>query len=468
MPPRPAGNEMPGPGVRAAIYCRISKADEGDMTKTDDQERICRDLADRLGWEVHGDVYTDHSKSAWQKNRKRPAWDQMLADVKAGKVNGIITYHGDRLVRRPEDLADLIRLADSKGVRLASPNGTRNLDNERLEPWIRAAFAEEESQRLSERRKAQYERWRRQGKVRAGGRGGRAFGFGKDGVTHVPAECGVIREAAARVLAAESLGSVVRDLTARGVLTTAGNPWTHKTLGRLLARPRLAGLMPDGESRAAWEPVLGRETWELLRLALDVKAAGFTRATSAPRWLLSGIVTCGACGSRLKANGVKDRSGAIVTGYACRKPGCRKVHRNAAHLDAYASAAVVARLAHPLNPRPDAPAEPGHGAEWAALAAERGRTGVLLADYAGGNAALLLQRLDAIDERMAQLRELADTSQRDRLLSRYRGITLKQFAALPLGVRRSLVRATVTVTVLPAPPRGPGFHPQDVRVEPVP
>ena len=28
----------------------------------------------------------------------------MLADIEAGKINGIVVYHGDRLVRRPTDL----------------------------------------------------------------------------------------------------------------------------------------------------------------------------------------------------------------------------------------------------------------------------------------------------------------------------------------------------------------------------
>jgi hypothetical protein len=65
------------------------------------------------------------------------------------------------------------------------------------------------------------------------------------------------------------------------------------------------------------------------------------------------------------------------------------------------------------------------------------------------------------------MRELEAGDARSRLLARYRGLTRAQWKALPLEVRRSLVRATVTVTVLPASKRGPGFRPQDARVEPV-
>ena len=58
----------------------------------------------------------------------------------------------------------------------------------------------------------------------------------------------------------------------------------------------MAGLMPDGESAGAWEPVLDRETWERVCLVLDAKAAGFSYASNARRWLLSGIAVCGVRG----------------------------------------------------------------------------------------------------------------------------------------------------------------------------
>lgn len=476
MPSSRTGNSGP---VQAGIYCRISKADEGDYVKTDDQERICRDVADRLGWEVaegvghpHPDgIYTDHSKSAWQKNRKRPAWNRMLADVDSGKINGIVVYHGDRLVRRPEDLADLMRLASNKGVKLASPSGTRNLDTERLEPWIRAAFAEEESQRLSERRKAQYERWRRGGRVRPGGPGGRSFGFESDNLTPRPAEFELVREAAQRVLAGESPYAVARDWNARGLTPTTGKPWRSGNLGPMLALPRYAGLMPDGESAAAWPAALDRETWERVRMVLEAKGATYQGHTNVRRWLLSGIALCGVCGQTLAAMwSRRDAARGIgaVAGYACRHPGCRKVLRNAEHLDAFVSAAVIAVLANPLNAEGrTVPVD--HAAEWAILDRERAETGALLADYksSAGRARSLLARLDVIDERMTQLRELAAGDGRARLLERYAGITRQQWEKeLTLDVRRALVAACFRVVVLPASGRGPGFRVQDVRLDP--
>lgn len=445
--------------VRAGIYTRISLAVLGDNTKVDDQERICRALAGQLGWEVT-DVYCDHSKSAWQKNRKRPAWNRMLADVDSGRINAIIVYHGDRLVRRPEDLADLIRLADSKGVKLANPTGMYDLDKSRLEPWIRAAFAEEESQRTSERRKDQYRRWRAEGRVRPGGRGGRPYGFETDGITHIPAETTVIREMAERVLAGEPTGAIARGVSARGARTPTGAPFSHATVRKMLARPRLAGLMPDGENKGAWEPVLDRETWEQVRRLLDTKASRHTHATNARRWLLSGIAVCGACGQPLAIK-TENRPGK-VNGYRCVTPGCRRVQRSQPVLDEYIITRTLTRLSDPRNPPGRVPRR-GAG-EWKALAAERARVEQMLGDHTQGRADLLMKRLGSIDARLAQLRELAAGDASARLLGKHTGLTRERWDTLPLATRRALIAACFTVTVLPASKRGPGFRTGDVRL----
>jgi DNA invertase Pin-like site-specific DNA recombinase len=465
MPSRNSDNSGP---VQAGIYTRMSLVVMNDKTKVEDQELISRDLARNRGWEV-ADVYCDNSRSAWQKKRKRPAWDQMLADVEAGKITAIIVYHGDRLVRQPYDLETLLNLADAKGIQLASPTGTRDLDDasDRFVLRILTAQACMESDNTSRRRKSQYERWRREGRVRPGGRGGRAYGFSTDGATLIKDECEIIREMAQRVLRGETVGKIARDVSARGARTPAGGEFSHGTVRKMLARPRYAGLMPDGVSAAAWEPVLDRETWERVCVALEAKAAGYGNATNARKWLLSGIARC-QCGEPLQVNPSKGRGGAdYVTGYACRT-GCRKTYRSAVHLDAYVSAIVVARLGLEDNPRPEMPA-PDHAPEWAALTRERAETEALLGNYraSAGRAPMLMRRLDAIDARMAELREVADTSSRDRLITQYRGISLEEFRGLPLDVRRAVVAATVTVTVLPASKRGPGFRTEDVHVVPV-
>jgi len=467
---------MPGSGLRAAIYTRMSYVLDDDQTKVRDQERIARDLAAARGIDIIEPAFCDNNRSAWRADRRRPGWDAMLAAVADGTVNVIITYHGDRLIRQPRDLETLIELADSRKVRVISVAGTRDLDSadDRFILRIEAAQACKSSDDSSRRKKAQYERWRRGGRAQAAVAGGRRMGYTPDGMRLWPAdrcivatkleesERDVLREAGRRILGGESRRSVAADLTARGWAAPSGRPLDAARLRDWLANPRYAGLMPDGETMAAWPPVLDRDAWEALRVMGPSIGAANPRPGNVPRWLLSGIARCWKCGQPVHISGTGD-------GYAAYVCPAHHVRRAAVPLDAYVSARVVARLGNEGNPVAELPADPAIAAEWQALEGEQAEAESLLADYraSAGRSRLLMARLDQIAARMQELRELAGSSQRDRLLRQYQGITLGQFRGLPLEVRRALVTAAVSVTILPASGRGPGFRREDVRVEAV-
>jgi len=453
----------------AGIYCRLSVARYGDTTKVEDQERICRELAAHRNWQVatgighpgNNGVYTDNSRSAWQKNRKRRAWDQMLTDVGAGKLTAIIVYHGDRLVRQPYDLELLLNLADGKGIKLASPTGDKDLSVAEDKTMLRviAAFACQASEDTSRRKKDAFARMALDGAAPIpGGRFGRGFGYERDGRTCVPAEAAALREAAGRILSGEPLGGVAADLTARGIMSVSGRPLTYATLRRILTRPRIAGLLASG-SQGNWEAILDRATWE----AVTAEVAQRRRVPAAPGYLLSGIAVCGNCGTRLQTHHT-GRAGAVTVGYGC--PGCRKIHRNRRLLDAYVTQRTVLRLSHPGNPEGHVPEAPGLAAQFAALAAQRTEAEAAVADPANTEPLhLLLARLDRIKGRLDGLRELAHRDASGRLRGTHAGITEAEFDGLPLSVRRALVAACFTITVLPASRRGPGFRTEDVRLD---
>ena len=458
-----------GEELEAAVYCRMSLAAMGDTTKVDEQERICRELAGRLGWQVVA-AYCDPSASAWQKKRRRPGWDAMLADYDAGKFGAIVVYHGDRLVRRPQDLGKLIDLADNRGLRLASPTGTRNLDSgdDRFILWIEAAAQERSSYDTSRRKITQYERMRREGKVRPGGRGGRSYAFESDNLTMVPGEAAVIREAAERVLAGEGTGSIAADFTARGIVTVTGIPFTYAAIRQILRRPRYAGLMPDGLSEAAWEPVLERSQWEQACAVLAGRAGAFGYAVNSRRYLLSGIAACSECGSPLQVRHTRVRGTGGSVGYGCIRPGCRKVYRSQSMLDAYVRGRVLAWLANPGN-APLPPPDDTVTAEITVLSERRAETVAViesLADHPGESPAILARALASFDARIAELRGRAGTGARERLRAAHAGITAEEFGALDLSVRRSLVQAAFRITVKPSSRRGPGFFPADVEMLP--
>src|SRR6266702_3051490 len=278
-------------------------------------------------------------------------------------------------------------------------------------------------------------------------------------------EGAIIREAAVRVLAGEPTLAICRDINARGARMPTGRPFDHGALRKMLMRPRLAGLMPDGIHEGAWPPVLDRQTWEAVCAALAARTAGHGYATNARRYLLSGIAKCGApgCGSGLMIK-TENRPGK-TPGYRCVQPGCRKVQRSTELLDEYVIIRVLLKLGDPGNPPGRVPQNAALAAEFRALTRQRAETEAAIADHAkGGALPLLLRRLESVDGRLAELRELAAGDARSRLLGAHTGMTREEWDALPLATRRALVSACFTVTVLPASRRGPGFNTEDVRL----
>lgn len=442
----------------AGIYCRLSVAKIGDTTKVEDQERICRELCERLGWTVAA-VFTDNNRSAWQRDRKRPGWDAMLQSVADGRLSAIVVYHGDRLARQPFDLEQLLNITYGKGIKLASPTGRKDLSNEDDLFILRIEVAAQcrESASTSRRKKAGFARMARDGRAPIpGGRSGRGFGYEKDGRTPHPVEAPAVREAAQRILAGERVATICRDFHARGIMAVSGRPLNYQSLKRILTRPRIAGLLAD-ETPGSWEPVLGREPWELVRAVLDGRAP---HKGGAPKYLLSGIATCWAC-----KKPVQRQQSASAVGYGCVTPGCRKVHRNMRHLDAYVSRRTWIRLSRHDNPAAHVSDRPGLALEIATLAEARADIAAKIADPAQPHVDLLLQRLDALERRLAVLREttVADSA-RLRLLATHRGVAWEEFLALPLGTRRALISALFRIEILASTHRGPGFHREDVRM----
>jgi DNA invertase Pin-like site-specific DNA recombinase len=467
----------------AGIYCRLSFSPDGSLEKVERQEADCRKLAQRLGWKVR-DVYPDNSRSAWQRNRKRPEWDRMLTDIEAGQLDGILVYHGDRLIRQPWDLETLLKLADDRHLPLAAPHGTRDLNNEddRFILRIEVAQACKASADTSRRVKRGWKARAEQGLPVSGGRRpfGRGIPTGETGKTgkplyditqQVPKEAAIVREAVDRMMAGESQYGVLKWMNSVST-TTEGNLWIANSLKRLIMSPGIAGLVEhDGQLYdAAWEGILTVEEWEDVKSVWRLNAAKFAQPGRERRYLLSGIAECG-CGGTVVTKPHRGRNKTTARLYYCRTPGCKhRVSRNVEHLDAYITGRVLRLLNDPefiAALHADA-AQPGLGAEIAALERRKTQdTATLeeLADHPEVDAGLLVRGLASYDRKIAQLRSQMEATSRQRLIARMSGISREQWEAEPIDVRAETVRALFRVTILPVTRRGPGFDPESVRVE---
>lgn len=467
--------------LNAGIYCRLSYAPDGSLEKVERQEADCRELAARLGWPIsEAHIFPDNSRSAWQRERKRPQWDRMLAAIEAGEIDAIIVYHGDRLVRQPWDLEILLRLADERRVDLASVAGMRDLSDEddRFILRIEVAQACKESANTSRRVRRGWAARAKQGRPSGGGK--RPFGF-EDLETVRPAEAQLLAEVAEMRLAGLSHGGAIRWMDERST-TSMGNRWASnpKALKNILLSPRVAGLVEhEGVLyESVWPPVLdpdrerAREIWEDLKALYAKSTAENPYPGRERRYLLTNVAVCpSGHGLHTKPVGGRNRKNARL--YWCRTPGCKtRVSRNVEHLDRYVAGRVVRRLNDPqlLEALHAEGGKPAVAAEIATLERRKATTKAQLenfADFPDLDAGILARSLASFDKKIAEKRNQLATSDRARLLRRMAGISQEAWEATPVDVRSATVAAVFRVTVLPATWRGPGFDPASVRLEPV-
>jgi site-specific DNA recombinase len=334
----------------AAKYRRISNDREGRELGIERQDQDLDDLGVRRGLTYVGD-YFDNDISASTKSRKpRPGYQRMLADAKAGRFKVIAAYTTSRITRRPREFEDLIDLAVQHGIEfqyVRSPEFDLSTAQGRRVARTLAAQdageAEETSERVARAALQRAERGEWHG-------GHRAFGYTRDGMSVDPAEAAHLVYAYGQLLAGVPTSSIARDLTARGITATTGNPFTYSTLARMLRNPRNCALrVHRGEivGPASWPAIVDESTW---RAAVAILTDPARRTTTGNRasYLLSGLAICGGCGRTITSGGVKRSSAGTTTYrriYVCRANKC--VGRRQDWVDEFVGAVVVERLSRP-------------------------------------------------------------------------------------------------------------------------
>jgi DNA invertase Pin-like site-specific DNA recombinase len=329
---------------RAAIYTRLSK-DRPDERSREDQEADCRALCTAKGYEVVA-VHTD-LESGYRRTARRPGYQALVADLESGAVDAVVIWKLDRLTRQGiRQVAPMLDALEGVGATLLSvhdPIDTSTAMGEGVLGML-ASMAKAESENISVRSRRAKRHYAEMGRHKDGGP--RAFGLSPDWSTVVPEEVALIREAAERILAGESLRGVVLDWGRRDVETSTGRPFLVASLRSLLLQERLYGArVYKGRVVAAggWPVILDELTCRRLRAVLTDP----NRRMGAPvrSYLLTGFLRCSKCGGRM-------RSTAPASGkrkYACppKPDGCGGTAILADRTEEELAAQVLAALDSP-------------------------------------------------------------------------------------------------------------------------
>jgi DNA invertase Pin-like site-specific DNA recombinase len=294
------------------------------------------------------DRYVDNDVSAY-KGKRRPEYERMLADIRAGRLDALAAWHLDRLHRQPRELEAFFDVCDQAGgVAMATVGGDVDLatDDGRFHARIMGAVARKSSDDQSRR----LQRKALEVAMNGGSTGGgtRPFGFESDRVTIRPNEATIIRELAERLLAGETLRSLCVDLNTREIASPSGKPWVPTPLRRMLRSARISGQREHrGEIVAAakWPAIITPEQTTRIRALLDNPSR---RATRAPRaYLLKGLVRCGQCNAPMVARPREDGTRRYVCATGPRYVGCGKSYTLAEPLEELVTEAVLWRLDSP-------------------------------------------------------------------------------------------------------------------------
>jgi DNA invertase Pin-like site-specific DNA recombinase len=311
---------VPSPDL-TAIYCRKSAKGDKQQVTVSRQKRLALDDCERLGLTVvPHNIFIDNGASAWQRNRKRPGWDELIAACKRGEIKHIMCYHPDRLMRQPRDLEELLSISDQYGITLYGRLNERDLQDpdDRYALRIEIAHACRSSDDTSRRLKDKFREMAEEGIYH----GTRPYGYtsvkqAKGGMKVKPDEAGIIREIFDRFTRGEKPYAIALDLNSRGIPTAKGKTWDETAVRRILRSAQVAGISTyHGEEIGIgkWPAIIERQQWDFAQEMLTFRSvAARSERDTRPRrvYILRGLVVCGKCGTAM--------SGCSGTVYRCSR-----------------------------------------------------------------------------------------------------------------------------------------------------
>jgi site-specific DNA recombinase len=118
----------------------------------------------------------DDSRSAWRQGVRRDNFERMLTDVRAGRIDAVISWQADRLLRAVVDASAIIAIARQYGTIVANVDGALDLSTAagRKKFYDLVVAAECESDLKSERLKLKHAELAADGKFSGGTR---PFGY---------------------------------------------------------------------------------------------------------------------------------------------------------------------------------------------------------------------------------------------------------------------------------------------------
>ena len=320
--------------IKVASYCRVSTDLSDQLHSLAAQLKYFTEyISEHEGWDLV-EVYYDEGITGTSV-KKRDAFNRMIADCEAGKIELVITKEVSRFARNTVDTLCFTRKLTALGIRVIFMNDgidTSDKDGE-LRLTIMASIAQEESRKISERVK-----WGIRRKMEEGWVYGHAEMLGyrtHDGKLEiVPEEAEIVRRIFhSYVYEGKGCHTIANELNAAGLFTVKGKMWREDGVNRILKNDKYVGdltqwkhystdfltkriLQNNGDNPDMplvkvpnhHEPIISREVWDLAQKQVYERGrlAKEGRKFSQHYWFSSKMV-CGKCGYTYNVSGTTSK-----------------------------------------------------------------------------------------------------------------------------------------------------------------
>jgi len=221
--------------ARCAIYTRKSTEYNLELAfnSLDAQREACEAYIKSQaheGWRLIPGHYDDGAFSG--ASLDRPALQQLLADVRAGKIDIVLVYKVDRLTRSLADFAKVIELFDAHNVSFVSVTQSFNTSSSmgRLTLNVLLSFAQFERELIGERVRDKIAASKRKG-LWVGGPVPLGYAAVDKKIVVVAAEAAAVRTIFARYLELGSIRALAQDLDRRGIRSKPRRLSNGRTIG---------------------------------------------------------------------------------------------------------------------------------------------------------------------------------------------------------------------------------------------
>lgn len=315
--------------IRYCLYARkSSEAEEKQALSIGSQIKEMLDLVQRESLNVV-DIYRE-SHSA-KDCGQRPVFNQLLADIRAGKFDGIVVWHPDRLSRNAGDLGALVDLFDQKKlveIRTHCQRFTNN-PNEKFLLMILGSQAKLENDNKSINVKRGLKTKCEMGLWPSVAPTGYLNSKNKDqkGVIFVdPERALIVKEMFSKVAREGWSGrKVFRWLKETKFVTKNGKPLTLSNIYVILNNHFYHGTFEYPKGSGRWfqgkhTPLISKDLFDEVQKQLHLQVRSQDRNKE---FAFTRLITCGACGSGVTAQEkhktLKDGSVAKYIYYGCTR-----------------------------------------------------------------------------------------------------------------------------------------------------